>query len=156
VKSLEDIVREHAFFQGLRPEYLSLISGCGSNVHFKAGSYLAREGAPADRFFAIREGTVAVEIHVPERGVVAVETLSEGELLGWSWLFPPYRWKFDARARDGVRATAFDGACLRKKCDADPAMGYELMKRLARLVSRRLEATRLQLLDLYAPGSRPA
>jgi CRP-like cAMP-binding protein len=81
-------------------------------------------------------------------------TLGPGDILGWSWLFPPYVWKFDARAREAVRATAFDGACLRKKCDADPAMGYELMKRLAHLVSKRLEATRLQLLDLYAADRR--
>ncbi|MBI3858221.1 MAG: cyclic nucleotide-binding domain-containing protein [Planctomycetes bacterium] len=154
MKSLEDILKSHAFFKDLKPGYLKLISGCGSNVHFKAGQYLAREGAEADRFFAIREGTVAVEIHTPDRGAVAVQTVSEGDILGWSWLFPPHRWKFDGRARSEVRATSFDGACLRKKCEADPAMGYELMKRLALLVSQRLEATRLQLMDLYAADTR--
>jgi CRP/FNR family cyclic AMP-dependent transcriptional regulator len=90
---------------------------------------------------------------VPSRGAVTLQTLGEGDLLGWSWLFPPYIWQFDARAQEDVRATAFDGACLRTKCDADPALGYDLMKRLARLVSSRLEATRRQLLDVYGPGS---
>jgi CRP-like cAMP-binding protein len=154
VKTLEEILKSHAFFKELKPDYLKLIAGCGSNVHFKAGEFLAREGADADRFFAIREGVATVEIHGPERGAIVVQTVTEGDVLGWSWLFPPHRWKFDARARDGVRATSFDGTCLRKKCEADPAMGYELMKRFARLVSQRLEATRLQLLDLYAADSR--
>jgi CRP-like cAMP-binding protein len=151
VKTIEEILATHPFFQGLRPEYLKLIAGCASNAHFKPGDYLLREGAEADRFYAIREGTAVVEVAAPERGPIAVLTIPEGDIAGWSWLFPPYRWKFDVRAREAVRATAFDGACLRGKCDGDPAMGYELMKRLAHLVSKRLEATRLQLLDLYAP-----
>ena len=154
MKSLEEILAEHRFFRDLRPEYVRIIAGCASNVHFDAGKILFREGAPADRFFAIREGSVAVELHAPDRGPLVVQTVGAGEILGWSWLFPPYNWKFDARAREAVRATSFDGACLRKKCDADPAMGYELMKRLAHLVSQRLEATRLQLLDLYAADPR--
>ena len=83
---------------------------------------------------------------------VTLQTLGEGEILGWSWLFPPYVSQFDARAREDVRATAFDGACLRNKCDADPVLGYDLMKRMARLVSSRLEAARRQLLDVYGPG----
>ena len=89
---------------------------------------------------------------MPSRGAVTLQTLGEGEILGWSWLFPPYVCQFDARAREDVRATSFDGACLRTKCDADPALGYELMKRLARMVSSRLEAARRQLLDVYGPG----
>jgi CRP-like cAMP-binding protein len=154
VKALEEILSGHAFFRDLKPEYLKLIAGCGTNVHFDAEQVILREGEPADRFYAIRGGSVAIELHSPDRGAIVVQTLGEGEILGWSWLFPPYVWKFDARAREVVRATSFDGACLRKKCDADPAMGYELMKRLAHLVSTRLEATRLQLLDLYAPHPR--
>jgi CRP/FNR family cyclic AMP-dependent transcriptional regulator len=152
LEKIDDLLRRHPFFEGLRPEYLALIAGCAQNVHFAAGAYLLRESQPADRFFAIRHGRVAIETHVPSRGAVTLQTLGEGEILGWSWLFPPYLWQFDARAQDDVRATAFDGACLRTKCDADPSLGYDLMKRLARLVSSRLEATRRQLLDVYGPG----
>jgi CRP/FNR family transcriptional regulator, cyclic AMP receptor protein len=152
METIDDLLSRHPFFMGLKPEYLALIAGCGQNVHFDAGAYLLREGEAADRFFAIRGGTVAVETYVPSRGPVTLQTLGEGEILGWSWLFPPYVWQFDARARDSVRVTAFDGACLRGKCDADPALGYELMKRLTRLVSSRLEAARRQLLDVYGPG----
>ena len=152
METIDDLLSRHEFFRGLRPDSLALIAGCGRNVHFNAGAYLLREGETADRFFAIRGGKVAVETYVPSRGPVALQTLGEGEILGWSWLFPPYVYQFDARAREEVRATAFDGACLRSKCDADPALGYELMKRLARLVSSRLEATRRQLLDVYGPA----
>jgi len=152
METLDDLLSRHAFFQGLKPEYLALIAGCAQNVHYDAGAYLVREGAPADRFFAIRRGSVAIETYVPSRGAVTLQTFGEGEILGWSWLFPPYVWQFDARAREDVRATVFDGACLRTKCDADPALGYDLMKRLTRMVSNRLEATRRQLLDVYGPG----
>jgi hypothetical protein len=74
-------------------------------------------------------------------------------VIGWSWLFPPYRWHFDGRALSSVRATSFDGACLRGKCDQDPALGYELMKRFARVFSERLRGTRLRLLDVYGDGN---
>jgi CRP-like cAMP-binding protein len=153
METLDALLSKHPFFQGLREEYLTLVAGCGSNVHYEAGRVLFREGEKADRFWAIRQGSVSVEVHAPHRGPIVVQTVGEGEILGWSWLFPPYLWQFDARARESVRATAFDGACLRGKCDDDPALGYELMKRLARVVSRQLEATRLQLLDLYGPAA---
>jgi CRP-like cAMP-binding protein len=154
MERIDDLLRQFPFFEGLKPEYLALIAGCAQNVHFTPGAYLLREGEPADRFFAIRKGSVAVETYVPSRGPFVLQTMGDGEILGWSWLFPPYVYQFDARARTEVSATAFDGACLRGKCDADPALGYEFMKRLARAVSSRLEATRRQLLDVYGPGTR--
>ena len=152
METIDDLLSRHEFFKGLKPEYLALIAGCGQNVHFDAGAYLFREGETANQFFAIRSGRVAVETHMPSRGPMTLQTLGEGDIAGFSWLFPPYVCQFDVRARESVRATAFDGACLRTKCDADPALGYELMKRLTHIVSRRLEATRRQLLDVYGPG----
>ena len=152
MENIDAIIAEHPFFKGLDDRFLKLAAGCAQNVRFDAGEYLFHEGEEADRFYAVRHGSVAVEIFAPQRGAITVQTLGAGELVGWSWLFPPYLWQFDARAMDIVRATSFDGACLRKKCDADPAMGYELMKRLAQLISQRLEATRLQLLDVYGPA----
>lgn len=149
---IDDLISHHPFFQGLAPETLKLIAGCGTNVKFESGEYLAKDGEDANRFYAIRHGKVAIELYSAAQGPLVLQTVGENEILGWSWLFPPYKWRFDARATEGVRATSFDGACLRKKCDADPALGYELMKRLAYLVSQRLEAARLQLLDLYGPA----
>jgi CRP/FNR family cyclic AMP-dependent transcriptional regulator len=149
METIDSLLADHPFFRGLSQPDLSLVAGCASNVHFEPGQYLFREGSAADRFFAIRQGRVAIEVFDPKRGSAPVQTVSDGEIVGWSWLFPPYRWQFDARAVDSVRATAFDGVCLRNKCEDDPRLGYELMKRLARIVSQRLEATRLQLLDVY-------
>jgi CRP/FNR family transcriptional regulator, cyclic AMP receptor protein len=102
----------------------------------------------------IRHGSVAIETFVPARGAVTIETVGAGEVLGWSWLFAPYRWHFDARALSPVRATGFDGACLRGKCEADPALGYELMGRFAQVLIERLQWTRLRLLDVYGDGAR--
>jgi CRP-like cAMP-binding protein len=149
----EGILGEHPFFRDLLPEQLATIAGCASNETFQAGSFLCREGQAADRFYILRFGRVAVEIATPASGPVTVETVESGEVLGWSWLFPPYQWHFDARATTLVRALALDGACLRTKCEDDAALGYELMKRFAQLAVRRLEATQLQLLDLYVDKS---
>jgi CRP-like cAMP-binding protein len=92
---------------------------------------------------------VALQVFVPQRGPITVETVAAGEVLGWSWLFPPYRWHFDAQALELVRAIAFDGQCLRNKCAEDHDLGYALMQRFAQIMLQRLQATRLQLLDVY-------
>ncbi len=153
MKAIRDLLGEHEFFAGLDPEYLDLIAGCGQNVSFDAGTSIGREGDPADRFFVLRHGRVALEVHAPDRGSIVVATLSPGDVLGWSWLFPPYRWRFDSRALDTVRAVALDGVCLRGKCDEDPRLGYELVRRFARIMVDRLESTRFQLLDVYGRPS---
>jgi CRP-like cAMP-binding protein len=153
-RQLEAILAEIPFLKGMGPDRLSLIAGCGSNVHFDAGEVVCREGDPADTFYVVRHGSVAIELHAPARSPMTVETVEAGDILGWSWLFPPYRWHFDARALSAVRATAFDGACLRGKCEDDPALGYDLMKRFAQVFTERLHWTRLRLLDVY--GDRVA
>ncbi|HYM55894.1 MAG TPA: cyclic nucleotide-binding domain-containing protein [Solirubrobacteraceae bacterium] len=149
MRGLEELIAASPVFAGLAPAQLELIAGCGVNEHFAAGDQLFREGGPADRFFLIREGAVALEIDAPGRGALVIETLHEGEVAGWSWLFEPYRWQFDARATAPTRVVAFDGACLRGKCEADHELGYELMRRFAASLIDRLQATRLQLLDVY-------
>jgi CRP/FNR family cyclic AMP-dependent transcriptional regulator len=151
--TLDEIVAESPIFEGLSQEQLELIAGCARNVGFGAGERMFREGEPADTFFLVRKGRVSLSTHVPPRGTVVIETLDPGEIVGWSWLFPPYVWHFDARAVDDVRAVAFDGACLRGKCGADPALGYALMQRFASVMIDRLQHTRLRLLDVYGHGS---
>ena len=153
IETFERTLAAHPFFAELPPPHLGTIVGCAANVQFDAGQFIFREGTPADRFYVIRHGTVAVEVFVPGGGAMTVETVEAGEVLGWSWLFPPYKAHFDARALTLVRALALDGTCLREKCEHDPALGYALMKRFTQLVVQRLEATRMQLLDLY--GNRP-
>jgi CRP/FNR family cyclic AMP-dependent transcriptional regulator len=149
MQTLEQLIAATPLFAGLSAAHLQLIAGCGANEGFAAGAPLFREGAPADRFFLIRKGAVALEVDAPGRGPLVIETLLGGDVVGWSWLFEPYRWQFDARAREPTRVVAFDGACLRGKCEADHELGYQLMKRFAASLTERLQATRLQLLDVY-------
>jgi CRP/FNR family transcriptional regulator, cyclic AMP receptor protein len=153
-RSLESVLSETKFLAGLDPDELTLLAGCASNAHFDEGEYLVREGDPADTFYILRQGSVALETFVPTRGPVMIETLEAGEVLGWSWLFAPYSWHFDARALSVVRATGFDGTCLRQKCDDDPALGYDLMSRFAQVLIERLQSTRLRLLDVYGSDAR--
>jgi CRP/FNR family cyclic AMP-dependent transcriptional regulator len=156
MRTVEQLLADHPFFAGMRSDQLAVLAGCASNVHFERDSYLIREGEAADTFFILRAGRVALETSAPQRRPLTIETIEAGEVLGWSWLFPPYRWHFSGRALDEVRATKLDGACLRGKGESDPALGYELMRRFAAIAIERLQATRLQLLDLYAQPGRGA
>jgi CRP/FNR family transcriptional regulator, cyclic AMP receptor protein len=149
VQTLEPLLARHEFFHDLDPEYLSLLVECASNVRFADGTFLFREGEAARQFFLIRDGKVALEIAAPGRGHLVVQTVGDGGVVGVSWLFPPYRYQFDARALSPVRALALDGVCLRGHCDQDTRLGYALMQRFARIAVQRLQAARLQLLDVY-------
>ena len=149
MQTLDQLIAESPVFARLAPAQLQLIAGCARNERIEAGHYLLREGQPADRFFLIRNGAVALEVQAPGRGAIVIETLHPGDVVGWSWLFHPYRWQLDGRAREPSALVAFDGACLRGKCDADHELGYQLMTRFAANLVQRLQATRLQLLDVY-------
>jgi CRP/FNR family transcriptional regulator, cyclic AMP receptor protein len=151
--TMEELLGGHPFFAGLGTSTIQLITGCASNVHFAAGDYIFSQGEAADHFYVIRHGRVALEIHSPTRGPLVIDTMDEGEVLGWSWLVPPYRYFGDARAVTGVSATVLDGACLRGKCETDPALGYQLLKRVTAVMYQRLQSTRVRLLDLYGTES---
>jgi CRP/FNR family cyclic AMP-dependent transcriptional regulator len=153
MKAMDALIAELPALEGLAKPQLELIAGCATNIRAAAGEYLFREGERADVFYAIRRGGVALELHVPARDAVTLETLHDGDLLGWSWLFPPYRWQFDGRALEPTALISFDGACLRGKCEADHELGYELMSRFAGVIIARLQATRLRLLDVYGVGA---
>ncbi len=149
MRTLEQLIAEVPALAGLSDSHRATIAGCASNRVLAEGEQIMREGERADTFCVIRAGTVALSTTVPGRGAVTVQTLHAGDLLGWSWLVPPYRTAFDAVAAEPARVIAFDGACLRGKCDADPALGYALLKVLAAVFAERLQDTRLRLLDLY-------
>ena len=118
-------------------------------MRFDAGELICREGHPADHFHLIRAGRIALEIAVLGRGGLTIQTLGAGDILGWSWLVPPYTWRFDVRAAETTRAIVFDGKCLREKCEQDHELGYELQKRVIAVLGQHLDATRFRLLDLY-------
>jgi len=148
-EDLERILAAHPFLKEMEPLYHQLFVGCASNVRFDAGQVIFREGEEANQFYLIRHGKVALELSTPERGSLIIQSLGEGDVLGWSWMMPPYRWHFDARAVELTRAIALDGKCLREKSESDHDLGFQLMKRAAQVMERRLQATRLQLLDVY-------
>jgi CRP-like cAMP-binding protein len=150
VQGIESELAGHPVLTGLGGPYIERLAGCASNVRFLPGEYVARESERADRFLLLRYGSVALESYVPGRGPATISTQSEGELIGWSALFPPYEWHFDVRALTLVRAVAFDATCVRAKSEEDPRFGYEILKRFAGVLIQRLESTRLQLLDFYA------
>lgn len=150
METLERIIAEHPFFEGLDAPYMQLLVGCASNVRFEAGTYIFKEGGDANEFYLIRAGKVALEAFGPHHKPSIIETLSEGDILGWSWLIEPYVWKFHARTISTTRAIALDARCLRTKCEENHDLGYEIMKRFARVIERRLDATRFQLLDVYS------
>jgi CRP-like cAMP-binding protein len=149
MKEIREILAEHPFFAGFAPEYGKLIAGCAKNHRFDQGAFVFREGDKADEFYLIRHGRVSLEIAAPGREPIVFQTLGPGDILGASWLVPPYRWMFDARTLELVRAIGIDGACLRDKCEVDHRLGYDMMKRFLPIFVDRLHATRLQLLDVY-------
>ncbi|MCL5006293.1 MAG: cyclic nucleotide-binding domain-containing protein [Acidobacteria bacterium] len=149
METLERILAAHPFFSGMEERYIQLLVGCASNVRFDAGQYIFRAEEEANLFYLIRQGKVALEAFGPERGPIVILTLEQGDVLGWSWLIPPHRYKFDARVVEFTRAIALDGTCLRKKSEENHDLGYEFMKRFSQLMARALQATRLQLLNVY-------
>lgn len=149
MEGIKRIIQEHPFFAGIEEGFCELVCGCAKNVRFEAGQYLFHEGEPADRFYLIRHGRVALQLTAPGRGAVTFQTLGEGEIVGVSWLIPPYHWSNDAKALELTRAIAVDAACLRQKCEADHDLGYDMMKRFMPVLAERLQATRLQILDVY-------
>ncbi len=149
MENLKKLIADHPFLKGMHPEYIDLMAGCARNLKFEEGQFVFREGGEADNFYFIRSGKVALEIYSPQKGLDIIETLGDGDVLGWSWLIPPYKWKFDARVVEQARVIAFDGKCLRNKCESDHDLGYALLMKFSQIIEERLQATRLRLLDLY-------
>ena len=152
MEDLTRILREQEFLKDLEPQHLDTIVGCASNVRFSPNEFLFREGDEADKFYLVRHGRVAVELEIHFQPRI-VMTLDPGQLVGWSWLLPPYHYKTSARAMEMTRAIAFDGKCLRAKCEEDTELGYALMKRFVYDVERRLYRSWMQVGDMYATAS---
>jgi CRP-like cAMP-binding protein len=153
VDTLEGVVAKVGLFHGMKSEHLALLAGCAANVRYEAGAFPARAGAHADRFWVIREGRMALELSAPGRGAITVATMFAGDVVGFSWLLPPYQLQFDIHAITTTRALLFDGRCLREKCERDPELGYGLLTRFAGLMADRILVLTFQLLDVY--GDHP-
>lgn len=144
--NIRETIAQHDLFRGMKPEHLWLVAQNARETRFQAGEILLRETEPANRFFLVHTGTIALEAHAPGDGTVQVETIGPGGVLGWSWLFPPFTWHFRARAREDGTATVLDGASLLVCAEQNHDFGYELMKRISQVVIHRLNAARERLL----------
>ena len=147
--TLEAAIAKHPFLAGLKPEHLHVLFQNAMRVRFKEGETIFREGDPANRFYLIETGKISLEAHVKEGPGLPVQTISAGDVLGWSWLFPPYYWQFDAQAIEPTTAIFFYGTRLREECEHDHELGYELIKRMAAIAISRLQATRKELIACH-------
>jgi CRP/FNR family cyclic AMP-dependent transcriptional regulator len=152
--SLEERLAQHPFLRGLDGESIEALASSAREERFAPGTYILREGREAASLYLLEQGRVSLEIHGVQHGQIVIETIEAGECLGWSWLFPPYVWHFSGRAIEEVRTLALAGAAVRALCEADHALGYEMMKRVAGILIDRLQATRFQLLDVYGERKR--
>ena len=150
MKTLEDSIVQHPFLKGMSTDHLKILVDSATQAEFAAGETIFREGDPANRFYLIQEGRVELLSRKQDRPPVEIQTIGAGNVLGWSWLFPPYYWNFEARASEPTKAIFFYGTRLREKCEEDPAFGYELMKRMSAVMLQRLQATSRQLLETNA------
>ena len=136
----------HPFLHGMSADQLGLLADAARDVSFPARYRLFEDGGYATRFWLIQAGHVSLDLHVPGEGPVVIESIGMGELLGWSWLFPPYKWAFGAVAASAVEAFEFDAPTVRDLCAADPGLGYEFNQRVTRVLAKRLQATRIRLI----------
>ncbi len=150
-QSVMDLLAQHPFTFELSAEQRRALAGLARVEMYLPDTLLVREGQAATAFLLIMDGRVAVELFLPEGGVRRLQTVEKGSAVGWSWMLPPYRWEFDVRALSHTTAIVLDGQRLRDLFARDCCLGLHLVTRLLSVVSERLKATRLQLLDIYAP-----
>ncbi|MFH1155554.1 MAG: cyclic nucleotide-binding domain-containing protein [Pseudomonadota bacterium] len=146
---MRKMLSEHVFFKNFDRTLILELVECASVATFGPDTMIYREDEPADSFLLIRKGRVAVEIFVEGRGPLTIQTVYPGDVLGWSWLFPPYRRRFDARAVEATETIVLDGLMLREKAENNNRLGYELLKRFSKVVVDRLQAASVKLLDIY-------
>src|SRR5579859_5291262 len=147
MQDLDRLIATHPFLKGLSPHHRRLLASCAMLVKFQPGEQIFREGDPANRFYLIQKGKVALESCVREQGITHVQTIGDGDVLGWSWLFTPYFWQFDARAIEPTEAVFFYATPLRTECEVDHDLGYELLRRMADVLLQRLQAVRHKLIE---------
>lgn len=153
-EDIGQLVAHHPVLEGLPGETASLVAGCARNIALETGEHFVVEGEPANTIYLIRRGRVSLELRTPNREPLVIDVLGPGSAVGWSWLFPPYRWRFDVHAIEPVGAIAVDAECFRTKMEADPAFGYAVMERFATIILDRLRAALGRLVDLC--GKIPA
>jgi CRP/FNR family transcriptional regulator, cyclic AMP receptor protein len=151
-----DTLLAHPFFKGMDLDHVTTIAECGSNGEYQTGEYLFHQGKTAEQFFILLDGAVSLEIQPGEQAPIVIQTRGAGKVLGWSWIFPGEEWKFNARVIRPVKAVVINTPCLNGKIETDAELGYELLRRVAKVMVDRLQATRMQVMDIYAPSHSTA
>jgi CRP-like cAMP-binding protein len=151
MQSIEDYLSTHSFFSGLDDSFMKFLSNSAQELQVKEGHVLFQQGKPADKFYLLRSGQISVQVPALVGPTLELQVLGEGQMLGWSWLIPPYRWNFQARALQDSDLLEFDGSAILAHCEEDPKFGYELFKRFAALMSNRLDAARQKIMDQWDP-----
>jgi len=150
-QSTEDYLSTHTFFSGLDDSYRKFLSNSATELQINKGGVLFKQGDRADKFYLLRKGQVSVQVPALMGPSLEIQTLGEDQVLGWSWLIPPYRWIFLARAEEDSELLEFDGGAILARCEEDPKFGYELFKCFAALMSERLGAARQKMMDQWDP-----
>jgi CRP/FNR family cyclic AMP-dependent transcriptional regulator len=148
------VLANHAFLRGMSPDYVIRLADAAVAVCVPAGHRVFEEGGRAAKFWLVTGGRVVLDLHVPGQPNLIIETLGAGDVLGLSWLSPPYEWQFGAEAAEPAAAFEIDGAAVLALCDSRPEFGYQVTRRMAAVAARRLHATRIRMLDLYAAPGR--
>jgi CRP-like cAMP-binding protein len=149
---LDADIAAHPFVRGMSEQHVHLLADCATRTNFDAGQVIFRQGESADRLYLLEQGKVAVESASKDAEPVTVDIIGAGDLLGWSWVLPPYVWHFDARALEPTKAIFFNGTLLREYCERDHTLGYELFKRISKVMMLRLQRARLCILADRAEG----
>lgn len=150
-KSIERYIAEHEFFAGLAQSSVGFLADCANKRKVKEDEVLFSYGAKADRFYIVLSGRVTVEVSAIQGPPLELRNLGPDEILGWSWLIPPYKWHFQARAEESTEVLEFDGEAILARCESDPAFGYDLFKRFSGLMSERLAAAREKMMNEWSP-----
>jgi CRP/FNR family transcriptional regulator, cyclic AMP receptor protein len=154
IEPLSTRVALHPFLAGMNREQLALLTDCATSVHFEKGQIVFRECEMANRFYLIETGKVVLESSEGLGNPVIIDTIGPGDLLGWSWMFPPYTWRFTARAVEPTAAIFFYGTILREYCEKNHSLGYELLKRMSAVMIKRLQAARKNMLAFHSHNVR--
>ena len=150
-QAIEDYLSAHAFFSGMDNSFVRFLSESATELQITNGGVLFQYGKPADKFYLVRKGQVSIQVPAIMGPTLDIQTLGEDQILGWSWLIPPYRWNFQARALEDSDLLEFDGSAILTRCEEDPKFGYDVFKRFATLMSERLDAARQKMMDEWNP-----
>jgi CRP/FNR family cyclic AMP-dependent transcriptional regulator len=148
MEKIENIIKEHFFFRDLNNEQVNTLAKCASFEIIDPDKYILTVKEEAKNFYLILEGSVSLQVFSHERGTINLEVIQEGEFLGWSWLFSPYKWRFDAKTNEKTKFLCFDAKILKNEMAKDPELGFKIHKLFSQLIIERLQALRFKFLDV--------